>query len=140
MSQSAEPLTILVVRTGGFAGLRRAWRVAADEASSPAWRALVDACPWDAATIAASQDRAAHGGADRYVWEVTAADGDERHPVTGDESRHAVLGERAVEGPWRELIDAVREGGEVTAPGDTSAQATPDQASSDDTASGDVSD
>jgi hypothetical protein len=108
MSQSAESFTILVVRTGGFAGLRRAWRVAADEASAPGWRELVDACPWGTAALAAPS-----AGADRYVWEVTAAEA--RHPLSGAE-RHVVLGERALSGPWRELVDAVRERGEPAAP------------------------
>ncbi|MFS0867938.1 protealysin inhibitor emfourin [Microbacterium sp. 179-B 1A2 NHS] len=117
MSHSAEPVTILVVRSGGFAGLRRAWRVLADGADTAGWIALVEACPWHEP---ASRAPGAETGADRFAWEVTAARGaagrqtSDRPEAAPDrpEEHRALLAEADVAGPWRELIDAVRDRGE----------------------------
>lgn len=84
-----EPLLVVrVIRTGGFAGLRRQWEVeATSEDEAQAWWPLVEACPWDVATD--------DGYPDGYVYEVRAND------------REATLPERQVDGPWRDLVDAV---------------------------------
>lgn len=42
-----EVVTIVVVRSGGFAGLRREWRVDAGDDDADRWLLLVEACPWD---------------------------------------------------------------------------------------------
>ncbi|MFB7249234.1 hypothetical protein [Microbacterium sp. NPDC056234] len=42
-----DVVTIVVVRTGGFAGLQRQWRVEAGSDDADRWLVLVDACPWD---------------------------------------------------------------------------------------------
>ena len=59
------------------------------------WRDLVEACPWDEC------DSARPTGADRFAWSVRA--------TLPDASRHADLTEDQASGPWRTLIDAVRE-------------------------------
>ncbi|SKB07811.1 protealysin inhibitor emfourin [Aeromicrobium choanae] len=84
-----QPLLVVrVTRTGGFAGLRRQWAVeATSEDEAQAWWPLVEACPWDAAP--------GDGYPDGFVYEVQAND------------REATLPERQVDGPWRELVDAV---------------------------------
>lgn len=87
-----QPLLVVrVIRTGGFAGLRRQWQVEArseDEAQD--WWPLVEACPWDAAPDECRPDE--------FVYEVHAND------------REATLPEQQVDGPWRELVDAVVHG------------------------------
>lgn len=96
MPREAEPVVITVVRVGGLAGLRRAWRVDASGPDAGTWIVLVDACPWDDAAVP-------EPAPDRFTWEVLAAH--------GDRDRRTVLAERDVDGPWRELIDAVRRDG-----------------------------
>jgi hypothetical protein len=91
MERSDDPvLVVRVIRSGGFAGLTRQWSVEAatdDEARS--WWPLVEACPWDA------QPDGRHP--DGFVYEVTAND------------RRAELPEQQVDGPWRDLVEAVRD-------------------------------
>ncbi|CAL4860475.1 protealysin inhibitor emfourin [Microbacterium sp. MM2322] len=105
MPQPVDPLTIVVVRTGGFAGLRRAWRVEVEGPEVDAWAPLVDACPWAGPAASAA-------GADRFSWEVAA--------VRGRDDRRAVLAEGDAAGPWRELIEKVQTDGTVVAPRDLS--------------------
>ena len=90
-------VAVTVTRTGGFAGLRRTWHAQADTAEAPQWIALIDGCPWDAA---APTRPILPTGADRFVWHVDAR--------CGDAERAAALADPEVQGPWRELIDAVR--------------------------------
>lgn len=100
--QSATPpddqiVAVTVTRTGGFAGLRRTWHAQPERADAPQWIALIDGCPWDAA----DPDRdIPPTGADRFVWHVDAR--------CGDAAREAALADPEVQGPWRDLIDAVR--------------------------------
>lgn len=82
-------LVVVVVRTGGLAGLRREWRVEVGEQDAPSWWPLVEACPWDA-------DLDADGVPDRFVYDVRANEREVRLP----ESR--------LEGPWSALAEAVR--------------------------------
>jgi hypothetical protein len=83
---------IAVSRTGGVAGMTRTWSVRVEDGSDElgAWSALVDDCPWDEPAVASA-------GADRFVYLVRAGD------------REARLGEAAVDGPWRRLVDRVRD-------------------------------
>ncbi|WP_429461876.1 protealysin inhibitor emfourin [Microbacterium sp. ZKA21] len=96
-------MTIVVVRSGGFAGLRREWRVDAGDDDADRWRVLVEACPWDDDS-AASEPTPAPGppprAADRYVWIIRA--------LTPEQRLETELPEPALTGPWRELVDAVR--------------------------------
>lgn len=90
---SADRVVIAVVRTGGIAGLRRRWQVEPPRAESRRWIALIESCPWDAA----SPERT---GADRFVWSIVVR--------TPSERREQDLPDAALDGPWRELVDAVR--------------------------------
>ena len=53
-------------------------------------------CPWDERLDLDPR------GADRFQWSIRAQ-------CAPDEEREADLPDRAVTGPWRELVDAVRE-------------------------------
>ncbi|WJS91852.1 protealysin inhibitor emfourin [Microbacterium testaceum] len=89
-----ERWSVLVVRSGGLAGLSKQWRAEPDRDRLPRWQQLVESCPWDAAPPASA-------GADRYQWRI------EVH--RGDTAVHqARLGDQQVEGPWRTLVDEVR--------------------------------
>jgi hypothetical protein len=88
------PFVVSVVRSGGFAGLRREWTVevtAEDEAQR--WLPIIDACPWD-------QDEST-GYPDGFVYAVRAAD------------RAAIVPENRLDGPWRQLVDEVRHAAET---------------------------
>jgi hypothetical protein len=86
---------ILVVRTGGFAGLKRSWAVEPSD-DVDEWMSLVDACPWDAVgTDPASRDR--------FVWRIEA--------VLPPERRTASVPDRELTGPWQVLVQRVREAG-----------------------------
>ena len=99
MSEARPPerddahVVIAVVRTGGIAGIRRRWRVEAPPEEAGDWIALIDSCPWDDPTPDGT-------GADRFVWSIRA-----RTPA---ERREHELPDGALDGPWRELVDAVR--------------------------------
>lgn len=83
------PFVITVVRSGGFAGLRREWSVevaAPDDAEH--WRPIVEACPWD--------DTDRDGVPDGFVYDFRVAD------------HQALVAERELDGPWRHLADEVR--------------------------------
>jgi len=92
---SAVELQILVVRSGGFAGLTQRWSV--DE-RDPAddWIALVEACPWDAV----GEDPASR---DRFVWRIEARMA-RRH-------REASVPDSLLTGPWRDLVERVQKDG-----------------------------
>jgi hypothetical protein len=83
---------VAVSRTGGIAGMTRTWSVRVDEGAPPGQvvRSVVDACPWDEPAVPTT-------GADRFVYLVRA------------DERQARLGEAAVVGPWRRLVDRVRD-------------------------------
>jgi hypothetical protein len=84
--------TIVVVRSGGFAGLHREWCVSSVDDDRIDWAALVEACPWNSRAPRAM-------GADQFVWSITAA---------GPDKRTATLGDPALTGPWRELVTTVQ--------------------------------
>jgi hypothetical protein len=102
-------MNITVVRTGGFAGLHRTWRVDVDDQSRSAldeWIRILDACPWREGV-----DLDGDGVPDRFVFMITvqsppdalttAVDAD------GSELR-ATLPETRVVGPWKQLVDRVQ--------------------------------
>ena len=86
-------LTITVVRTSGFAGLKREWSVTAPPADRSEWLPLVEACPWkNVPTDTASRDR--------FVWVIN---------VTATRiRRRASVPDSSLTGPWRELVDRVQ--------------------------------
>jgi len=97
MSESPAPtdpgVVIAVVRTGGIAGIRRQWQVEPDPADTGDWIAMIESCPWDA-------DAAAGAGADRFVWLIRVR--------TPSEERERELPDSELDGPWRDLVEAVR--------------------------------
>ncbi|MBN8424652.1 hypothetical protein JF531_08975 [Microbacterium esteraromaticum] len=98
-----EHLVIAVVRTGGIAGLRRRWRAEPPPAQTPQWKTLVERCPWnDDAENPPGDDMP---GADRYVWTIhVRVNASER-----DEQLEQVVPDSHLRGPWRDLVDAVRD-------------------------------
>ena len=90
-------VAVTVTRTGGFAGLRRTWHAQAGTSEAPEWIALIEGCPWDAAD---PTRQIPPSGADRFLWHVDAR--------CGDAAREAALADPEGQGPWRDLIDAVR--------------------------------
>ena len=83
-------MKVIVIRTGGMAGLRRTWEVAVDDQpDSESWTELLTRLPWENRPKVPAQP-------DRYVYEIRCS----RHRV--------VLPEQQVTGPWRELVDRVR--------------------------------
>ena len=87
-------VVVTVVRSGGFAGLRREWRVQPPAEDAPRWLELIDRCPWDA-------PRRPDASADRYVWHLRAC--------TGDRERVHEVPDAQLSGAWRALVDAVRD-------------------------------
>ena len=88
------PFVITGARSGGFAGMRRVWTI---EVSAPQdaerWRPIVEACPWDAAGDTSATP-------DGFVYDLRVAD------------HAAVVAERELDGPWRQLVDEVRRSAE----------------------------
>lgn len=85
-----DSVVINVVRTGGFAGLQRQWRV---EGQPDEWMPLVDACPWRSV----ARDPASR---DRYSWRIEV-----RAPRI---RRHAQVPDAALTGPWKALVERVQ--------------------------------
>ena len=88
-----DTLTILVVRSGGFAGLSREWRVRSVDHPEVDWARLVEACPWDAVS---PPDHSR----DQFIWRIEA-----HAPV---KRRRATLPDSRVRGAWRSLVDQVK--------------------------------
>ena len=89
-----ERLVVAVVRTGGIAGVRRQWQVEPPCEEVPRWIELIERCPW-------GEPPQAEAGADRFVWRI--------HARTGAADRASDVPESQLSGPWRHLVDAVRE-------------------------------
>lgn len=87
-------MLVVVVRTGGIAGMRREWRAEREGEEATALLELIHQCPWD-------QTGSEPDGADRYQWHVTAR-------CRSKDELDAALSETDVDGPWRALIDEVR--------------------------------
>jgi hypothetical protein len=84
---------ILVVRSGGFAGLSRQWRVRSSDHPEVDWVRLVEACPWGAAS------RPDHTR-DQFTWRIEA--------TASTRKRRATLADSRVRGAWRQLVDEVK--------------------------------
>jgi len=91
-------MDVIVSRSGGFAGLRRVWRVDVEEQPDErAWRDLLGSLPWEADDEPQrSSSAAAPGRPDRFVYEIQV------------QTHHVRLGETELDGAWRELVDRVR--------------------------------
>ena len=98
MVPTARPaLRLLVVRSGGFAGTPREWRVETDDVAP--WDRLLEACPWGSAATD-------HGSRDRFVWRIEATRGRRR--------RSASVPEAGLTGPWQTLVAGVRSWAEAS--------------------------
>lgn len=99
---AAAPVAVTVVRTGGVAGMRRRWHVESEPPEADRWIALIERCPWETVSDdqAAGTDRSV-SGADRFIWAI--------HARCADDRREATLPDAQATGPWRDLIDEVRE-------------------------------
>jgi hypothetical protein len=112
--EPASTLRITVTRSGGVAGLSPRWTVEAEaEPDVAEWLALVDSCPWD------DEGADAETAADRFVYTIrvlmqpaeAGADqprADEATPIAPEE-RGARIPEKKLDGPWRELVDRVKD-------------------------------
>ncbi|AZS36239.1 hypothetical protein CVS47_00839 [Microbacterium lemovicicum] len=87
-------VVVTVVRTGGIAGMRKTWSAEPAPDEQEHWVMLIESCPWDESV---GETR----GADRYVWSISAR--------CGEQHREADLPDQAVAGPWRTLVDEVRQ-------------------------------
>lgn len=95
MNRRGVVLVITIVRTGGFAGLRKQWEVAADDPEeAEKWRPVIEACPWDEEPDSIPEP-------DRFVYQINTK-------LPGKVCR-ATVPEQHLTGPWRELLDRVRE-------------------------------
>lgn len=89
-------LRITVSRSGGVAGRAPRWSVMVTEENDvDSWLSLVESCPWDVA------DSGAAGEPDRFVYTIRV--------LQPDHERDARVPERALEGPWAELVARVKD-------------------------------
>jgi hypothetical protein len=84
-------MRLVVVRTGGIAGMRRTWssEVSSEEAEQR-WLPLLQEPPEEPA-----------GGQDRFTYEIRVG----QQAVT--------ISETSLTGQWRELVERARDGGEA---------------------------
>lgn len=95
-------MRVIVSRSGGIAGMHSTWQVAIDSLpDAQDWIVLIEGLPWD--DVPKQRPRP-----DRFVYRIRCEESDPP-PV-----REAVLGERDLTGPWRELVDRVRSAGSPT--------------------------
>ena len=84
-------MKVIVSRSGGITGIRVTWQVRVDVQPDVAWwQTLIDGLPWDEVEVSEPNP-------DRYVYRIRCAP----HEV--------VLAEPQVQGPWRELVERVKE-------------------------------
>ena len=99
---AADGVAILVARSGGIAGMTRRWSVQPSGEDAGHWVGLVERCPWDEETPPGT-------GADRFVWRIEVRIRQEHH--------EQVIPEERLSGPWRDLVEAVREADAESKPG-----------------------
>lgn len=133
-----DQVVVAVVRSGGVAGIRRRWTVAAPPEDAGVWIALIDSCPWDSPSDDAALregggddgrgDGGLSGGAGGSPTEAEVASDAEGTSPTGErtgaagadrfvwsirartpsEQHEQRLTDAALDGPWRTLVEAVR--------------------------------
>lgn len=92
-------MKVTVTRSGGFAGIPRRWEVFVEkEPDEDAWLVLLGNLPWDDIPQDAPQP-------DRYLYRINC----EPYESVIPEPREAVIPEQDLTGPWRELVERVRE-------------------------------
>ena len=99
-------LRITVARSGGIVGIGPTWAVTVSaEADVDSWLSLVESCPWDPPEIGAREAGEAApigGGVDRFVYTI-------RVFLPTEEERDARVPEQHLDGPWRDLVDRVKD-------------------------------
>ena len=102
-------MKVTVTRSGGFAGIARRWQVFVErEPDEESWILLLRQLPWDEVAREPAQP-------DRYLYRInceprkTADDDHETRETATARSREVVIPEQRLTGPWRELVDRVRE-------------------------------
>lgn len=105
---STRALRITVSRSGGVAGIAPRWSVEASEESDvDSWWSLVESCPWNAPEEGDDPNGAAWAsGADRFVYTIRVL---VDAPDAPEEEHSARLPEQQVQGPWRDLVDRVKQ-------------------------------
>ncbi|MEV8252844.1 protealysin inhibitor emfourin [Rhodoglobus sp. NPDC076762] len=84
-------MKVQVWRSGGLLGRRVEWAVVVDEQPDPdQWYVLISEIPWNEHPAESTMP-------DRYTYEIHC------------EPHEAVIPEQQLVGPWRELVDRVRE-------------------------------
>ncbi|MEL0625737.1 protealysin inhibitor emfourin [Salinibacterium amurskyense] len=84
-------MKVQVWRSGGLLGRRVEWAVVVDEQPDPdQWYVLISEIPWNEHPAESTMP-------DRYTYEIRC------------EPHEAVVPEQQLVGPWRELVDRVRE-------------------------------
>lgn len=107
VGEPAASVAVTVTRSGGIAGLRREWTARPEKDDVPRWIALIEGCPWDAAggEDEVGDDDGPRGpgqpGGDRFEWRIRAS--------CGPDTRDVRLPDRHLQGPWRTLVDEVRD-------------------------------
>jgi hypothetical protein len=87
-------MDVEVIRSGGIAGLRLTWTVHVEDQPDPEeWELLIERLPWGETPPAPPEP-------DRYQYRIRC------------EPHEATLAERQVTGPWRDLVERVRDAAE----------------------------
>ena len=102
-----DRVIVVVVRSGGLLGRSKRWVAEPEASHTERWVTLIERCPWDQRTDAT-------GGADRYMWSI--------HATLPGERREQEVPDAALDGPWRDLVEAVREAPGSRVPAEPSPQ------------------
>ncbi|WP_082462223.1 protealysin inhibitor emfourin [Agromyces sp. Leaf222] len=99
-------MDVFVARSGGLAGIRLTWHVRVDDQpDADDWFVLIEEIPWDDVPPAPAEP-------DRFTWDIRCEPADEQPPAastTTQKAAEVTLAERQLTGPWRQLVDRVRE-------------------------------
>ncbi|MBH0116703.1 hypothetical protein I6E52_07565 [Salinibacterium sp. NG253] len=91
-------MKVQVLRSGGLLGRSVEWDVVVDEQPDPErWYVLISECPWHEHPVENTMP-------DRYTYEIHC------------EPHEAVIPEQQLVGPWRELVDRVRDASQPSRP------------------------
>ena len=94
-------MDVFVARSGGIAGIRLTWHVRVDEQpDADDWFVLIEEIPWNDVPAAPPEP-------DRFTWDIRCEPAEQQSPSV--KAGEATLAERQLTGPWRELVDRVRE-------------------------------
>ncbi|TIH32069.1 protealysin inhibitor emfourin [Subtercola vilae] len=100
-------LTVIVVRSGGFAGLKHSWQASpSTEDESARWLSLLGELPW---STQAPDARPAAIEPDRFVYRI-------RVLLNAQVEHEATVPESALTGPWRTLVESVRDAADNPTP------------------------